>query len=197
MNRVNINNVIRSDVSSIKAELLDNSAVFLKKLVESLRVITDKPFSAYKVDLSLSYLKQVYERAFPGVKHGGPRISKVKETKTLVRNSSPDQDALSATWATRISLVDKAIVINLFKGIKFCRKVPSFVELIGLRSELSRRAIHNRIRVGNYIAHCTEANRSLLLFRQNKISHTKFLAEIKRKEKNEKNDNKPQQNKSN
>lgn len=58
--------------------------------------------------------------------------------------------------------------------------------MIGLRSELSSTTIQNRIRVGNYIAKCTEANTSILLFRSNKISHTKFLEEITRKQKKRK-----------
>ncbi len=185
MNKVKIKDVIKADLNSIKYELIENPRVFILELVKSLKLIKDKPFSAYKVDLSLSYLKKVYERAVIGVKHGGPRIPKAKECENFVRNLLPDQVTLSVTWAKSTPLVDKAIVINLFEGIKLRRKVPSFVELIGLRSELSATTIQNRIRVGNYIANFTEENRDILLFRSNKISHTKFLAEIDRKEKNE------------
>lgn len=184
MNEFKIKEVIQADLSSIKNELIENPEVFIKNLIESLRLIKDKSFSAYKVDLSLSYLKKVYESAFPSVKHGGPRTSKSKKPANSVRNSTQKQVGLSITWSKSISLVDKAIVINLFKGIRLRRKAPKFAELIALRSELSSAAIHKRIRVGNYIANCTEANMNILLFRRSKISHTKFLAEIIRKEKN-------------
>lgn len=183
MTKVKIKGVIQADLSSIKNELIENSEVFIKKLIESLRLIKDKTFSAYKVDLSLNYLKKVYESAFPSVKHGGTRTSKSKRPTNSVRNSTPEQVVFGATWSKSIPLVDKAIVINLFRGITFRKKAPSFVELIALRSGLSNRAIHNRIRVGNYIANCREENKSLLLFRSDKISRTKFLAEIIRKEK--------------
>ena len=189
MNEVNIKGIIQADIRSIKNELIENTAGFIQNLVKSLRVIKVKPFSAYKVDLSLSYLKKVYENAFPVAKHGGPRIAQAKESRNLFRDALPDQVTPSVTWATSISVVDKAIVINLFKGIKLIGKVPSFVELIRLRSELSRSTIQNKIRVGNYIANCTEDNVSILLFRSNKISHTKFLQEINKKEKKGKNEN--------
>lgn len=178
MNQVKIKDVIQADLRSIKNELIENSAGFIQNLIKSLKLIKVKPFSAYKVDLSLWYLKKVYESAFPSIRHGGPRISGSTEAQVVIRNSLHDQDALSATWVKNISLVDKSIVINLLKGIRFSRKVPSFVELIVLHSDLASRAIHNRIRVGNYIAICSKDNKDILLFRSNKISRTKFLAEI-------------------
>lgn len=184
MNEFNIKEVIQADLSSIKVELIENSEVFIKNLIGSLRLIKDKSFSAYKVDLSLSNLKEVYERAFPSVKHGGFRTSKAKKLAISVRNSTKFQEEQSSSWSKSLPLVDKAIVINLFKGIRLSKKVPSFVELIALRSELTSRAIRNRVRVGNYIANCMEANKSILLFRNKKITHSKFLAEIIRKEKN-------------
>ena len=186
MNQVKIKDVIQADLRSIKNELIENSAGFIQNLIKSLKLIKVKPFSAYKVDLSLSYLKRVYENAFPMVKHGGLRTSKAKESKNDGRNASTKQVALSSTWSKSTSVIDKAIVINLAKGIRLDRKIPSFVELLALRSGLSSRAIQKRIYVGDYVANCVEANRSLALFRKNKISHTRFLTEINKKETNQK-----------
>lgn len=183
MNESKIREVIQADISSIKSELIENPEVFIKKLVGSLRLIKDKSFSAYKVNLSLSYLKEVYERVLPSVKHGGPRTFKSRKLANSVRNSTQKQVEIISSWPKSVSLVDKAIVINLLKGVGLRKRAPSFAKLVALQSELTSRAIHYRIRVGNYIANCTEANRNILLFRSNEISYTKFLAEIIRKEK--------------
>jgi len=169
---------IREDIGSIKNELIENPEIFIQRLIESLGRIKNKPFSNYKVNLSLSYLKQVYERAFPSVKHGGLRSSKAKEFTSSEQKSSLGQVALSSTWSKNVSLVDRAALINLFKGIKHRGNLPSFVKLIASRTELSSRAIEKRIYVGDYIVNCTEVSRNIALFRSNKISHTKFLTEI-------------------
>ncbi len=188
MTKVKMKDLIQDDLSEIKTELIKNPEVFIQNLVGTLARTTKNPFSAYKFDLSLSYLKQVYERAFPSVKHGGPRISKVKESKECARESLSDQEELSSSWVKSVLLVDRAIIINLFKGIRHIREVPSFRELIEKRSEVSFRAIQKKIRAGNYIVNCTEAGRSIALFRRNKITHTEFLKfvieEEKKKEKN-------------
>lgn len=72
----------------------------------------------------------------------------------------------------------------MFKGVRLRGKAPSFVELIALRSELSKTIIGKKIRAGNYIVNCKEDNERVVLFRSNKISHSKFLAEIIKEEKN-------------
>lgn len=180
MAKLKIKDVIQDDLSSIKNELIENPTVFIQKLIESLGLVKKKTFSAYKEDLSLSYLKQVYERAFPYVKHGGTHIPKKNETKNFV---PPDQKKLSFSWVKSGPLADRVIIVNLFKGVKLRGKIPSFVELITLRSGLSKTSIGKKIRAGSYIANCKEVNESIVLFRSNKISHSKFLEEIIKEEK--------------
>lgn len=57
MYKIKINKKIQDDLNSIKNEVNVNPEVFIKKLIDSLRLIKDKTFSAYKLDLSLFYLK--------------------------------------------------------------------------------------------------------------------------------------------
>lgn len=88
---------------------------------------------------------------------------------------------LTSTWSKTVPIVERVIIKNLFKGIGHVGKVPSFSELIGLRSKLTSRTVRSRIRVGNYIINCMEDDKTIELFRSDKISHTKFLAEISKK----------------
>lgn len=103
----------------------------------------------------------MYEKAFPHVTHGGTRFPKKNETKNFV---PPDQKKLSFSWVKSGPLADRVIILNLFKGVRLHGKVPSFVELIAMRSELSKTSIGKKIRVGNYIANCTEEKESLTFF---------------------------------
>ena len=180
MTKLKIKEVIQDDLNSIKNELLENTEVFIQKLVESLGLVKKKTFSAYKECLSLNYLKQVYERAFPYVTHGGTHIPNKNETKNFV---PPDQKNLSFSWVKSGPLADRVIIVNLFKGVRLRGSVPSFVELVVMRSELSKTSIGKKIRAGSYIANCTEENERIVLFRSNKISYSKFLAEIITEEK--------------
>ncbi len=153
MTKLKIKDVIQDDLNSIKNELLENTEVFIQKLVESLGLVKKKTFSSYKEVLSLSYLKQVYERAFPHVTHGGTHVPKKNESKNFV---PLDQKKLSFSWVKSGPLADRIIIVNLFKGVRLRGKVPSFVELIAKRSELSKTSIGKKIRTGNYIANCRE-----------------------------------------
>lgn len=183
MTKRKIKEVIQDDIGSIKNELIENTEVFIVNLIKSLRPIKDKPFSNYKVNLSLAHLKQVYEKAFPSVKHGGPRIYKAKESVNIVQNSVPEQVTPGVTWFKNVDLVERAIVMNLLKGIVYHKKILTFVALIGFRSGLASTAIQTRIRVGNYIANCRGEGMSIALFRNNKISQKRLLTEIIKKEK--------------
>ena len=175
--------ILIQDMNAIKKEISENSRLFVQNVIKSLKLKKMQPFSEYKVDLSLFYLKQLHERIFPHTKHGAQLIAKFNKMNFKVIRGETDQVTESVTFRNSVSLHDRSIIINLLEGVKIQGRVPSFVKIISARSSLSRGTIQNRIRVGNYIANCTEANESLMLFRSNKISRTKFLEEIKKKKK--------------
>ncbi|GAG94203.1 unnamed protein product, partial [marine sediment metagenome] len=118
--------------------MIENPEVFLQNLIKSLKSIKSKPYSSYKVDLSLSYLKKVYEAAFPSIGHGGSRTFRADKTKDDVQNLSPNHVVLSTTWVKNVSLADRNILINLFQGINDRKNIPSFNRLIGLHTGLSQ-----------------------------------------------------------
>lgn len=178
MNKFSSKNFIQADLNSIRNDLINNSKAFIQNLIKSLKTKKNQPFTPYKIDLSLFYLKTAYEKAFPHKKHGGARRPKPKNSERLARISSPEQVAATVTWDKNISILEKSIVLNLLEGITIRKDVPSFVELICIRSELRRTSIQNRIRTGNYIIDCREIDKTILLYRSKKISHTRFLKEI-------------------
>lgn len=154
MNKVNLKDLIQDDLNSIKTELFKNPEAFMQTLFNSIRLFTH--FSAYKIGLSLNYLKLVNEKAFPFVKPGGDRVSRAKDSLEPVQNLLLKQVPSGGTWSKRVSLAERIIIINLFNDIKRVKKIPNFVELVGLRSKLSnnkisKSAIYNRIRVDSNI----------------------------------------------
>jgi len=64
MNKVD-RNIVKMDLSSVKKELFINPRLYIQDLIKSLTVKREPPFSAYKIDLSLTYLKELYEKTFP------------------------------------------------------------------------------------------------------------------------------------
>lgn len=178
MDRSNNKNFIQADLNSIRNDLIENSKVFIQNLVKSLKIKKNQPFTSYKIDLSLIYLKNAYEKAFPRIKHGGARFPKAKNSKDMAQNLLLQQVTATVTWDKNISIIEKSIVINLLEGTVIRKKVPSFVKLICIQSGLKRTAIQNRIRTGNYIIDRGEINKTILLYRSRKISHTRFLKEI-------------------
>lgn len=186
MNRFNNKNFIQADLNSIRNDLIKNSKVFIQNLIKSLKTKKNQPLMPYKIDLSLAYLKKAYEKAFPHKKHGGARIPKAKNSEFLTQKSSPKQVTATVTWDKNISIIEKSIVLNLLEGIPIRKDVPSFVGLICMQSKLRRTTIQNRIRTGNYIIDCKEINKTILLYRSKSISHTRFLKEILKSNKNSK-----------
>ena len=189
MNKVNLKDLIQDDLNSIKTEIFKSPEAFVQTLFNSIRLFTH--FSAYKIGLSLNYLKHVYEKAFPFVKHGGDRVSRTKDFLEPAQKSLQKQVAPDASWSKRVSLAERTIIINLFNDIKRVKKFPNFVELVGLRSKLlnnkiSSRAIHNRIRIGSYIVNSEKLDKNTALFRNNMILFTKFLKIVIREERRKK-----------
>lgn len=81
MTKVKIREVVQADLGSIKNEIIENPEVFIQNLVGSLGRTIKDPFSAYKMDLSLKYLKQVYESVYLFVKHGDFELLRRKDSK--------------------------------------------------------------------------------------------------------------------
>jgi hypothetical protein len=183
MNRFNNKNFIQADLNSIRNELIKNSRMFIQNLVKSLKTKKNQPFTSYKIDLSLIYLKNTYEKAFPHKKHGGVRFPKTKNSKNIAKNSLLDQVTKTVTWDKSISLLEKSIVLNLLEGIAIRKDVPSFVKLICVRSELRRTAIQNRIRVGKFAINSNKIDDLILLYRKKGVSHSKVLKEIRKLDK--------------
>ncbi len=112
MTKLKIKDAIQDDLGEIKIELIENPGVFIQKVVNSLKSKKSEPFSAYKVDLSLSYLKKIYEKAYPHKRRGGTHVPKEDEGKKIDEKSSLDQKTLSVVWDKSVPLVERAIVIN-------------------------------------------------------------------------------------
>lgn len=64
MNKVD-RNIVKMDLSSVKKELFTNPRLYIQDLIKSLKAKREPPFFAYKIDLSLTYLKELYKKIFP------------------------------------------------------------------------------------------------------------------------------------
>ncbi len=175
--------VLIKDVNEIRKEISDNSRSFVQNLIKSLKLKKQQPFSAYKVDLSLFYLKQVYERIFPHKKHGARLLSELNKANFKGIRRENDKVTESVTFRNGVSLLDRTVIINLLEGVKIRDQVPSFVKLVSLRSFLSRTTIQNRIRVGRYLVRCEKLWEVVLLYRKGLISHSQVLRQIDNLEK--------------
>lgn len=173
-----INFILSRDMSVIMREILDNSRSFVQNLIKSLKLKKQQPFSAYKVDLSLFHLKQVYERIFPQKKHGGQLL--VKNNKTNFKSSRDDTDQVTefVTFKNGVSLLDRSLIINLLEGVKTQGRIPNFVQIISVRSSLSRGTIQNRIRVGRYLIESESSTNIALKYRKGLLKHSQVLNEI-------------------
>jgi hypothetical protein len=173
-----MNDQIVRDVNAIKREISDNSRLFIQSLIKSLKLKKHQPFSHYKIDLSLFYLKQLYERNFPQKKHGANLLS--NRDKMHIKKSREETDRVteSVTFRNGISLLNRTIIINLLEGVKYRDQVPSFVKLVSNRSFLSRSTIQNRIRVGQWLTNDTILSDVILQYRKGLISHSQVLRQV-------------------
>jgi len=175
--------VLIKDINAIRKEISDNSRSFVQNLMKSLKLKSQQPFSAYKVDLSLFYLKQVYERIFPQKKHGGHLALKNGEIDLKTSRSETYNVRETLTLRRDVPLLDRSIIINLFEGVKIRNRIPSFVELISKRVSLSKTTIQNRIRVGKFAINSDKIDDLILLYRKKEVSHSKVLKEIRKLDK--------------
>lgn len=176
MNEV-LNQTIR-DLNAIKREISDNSRLFVQNLVKSLKLKKHQPFSSYKVDLSLFYLKYVYENIFPQKKHGAKLLSDRKKTHLVSLREKSDKVTEAVTFRNDISLIHRTLIINLLESVEFQDKMPSFVQLISLRTMLSRATIQNHIRVGKSLVKSKKWSDLALMYRNGTISHSQVLRQI-------------------
>lgn len=173
-------NLVSNDLLDAKKELFTNPKLYIQDLLKSLKAKGGHPFSAYKIDISLTYLKWVYEDSFPQKKHGGHLISKNGETDSDMSRGETHNVKVSFTLTKDILLPKRAIIQNLLQGVQIQDHIPSFVDLIAKRVSLSKTAIQNRIRVGTYAMHSDKIEDLLLLYRKKEVSHTKVLMEIRK-----------------
>ncbi len=172
--------LVSNDLSDVKKELFTNPKLYIQDLLKSLKAKGIHPFSAYKIDISLIYIKRLYEKVFPQKKHGGHLISKNGETDSDMSRGETHNVKVSFTLTKDLLLPERAIIRNLFEEIQVRDQVPSFVELIAKSVSLSKIAIQNRIRLGNYAMGKDKIEDLLLLYRHKEISHTKVLKEIRK-----------------
>ena len=173
-------NLVSIDLSNIKKELFTNPKLYIHDLLKSLKAKGRHPFSAYKIDISLIYLKRLYEKIFPQRKHGGHLTSRNREIDLNKSRGETHNVKLSFTLTKDILLPEKAIIQNLFEEVQFRDHIPSFVELIAKSVSLSKTAIQNRIRVGNYAICDDRIEDLLLLYRNKEVSRTKVLKEMRK-----------------
>ena len=166
------------DMNAIKKEISDNSRLFVQNVIKSLKLKKQQPFSEYKVDLSLFYLKQLYERIFPHKKHGAKLFSEINKTNSKVILSKTDQVTRSVTFRNGVSLHDRSIIRNLLEGVKIQGQLPSFVKVVSIRSYLSRTTIQRRIRVGKHLTSSEKPTILALNYRKGLITHTQVLRDI-------------------
>ena len=182
MSKVN-SNIVKMDLGSVKIELFNNPRLYIQDLLKSLKLKRDPPFSAYKIDLSLTYLKELYEKVFPQKKHGGHLTSKNGEFDLDMSRDEAYKGEESFTLKKGIPLLERSIILNLFEGVEIRNHIPSFVELISTRVSLSKTAIQNRIRVGKYAINSDKIDDLILLYRKKVVSHSKVLKEIRKLDK--------------
>ena len=182
MNKVD-RNIVKMDLSFVKKELFTNPRLYIQDLIKSLTVKREPPFSAYKIDLSLTYLKELYEKVFPQKKHGGHLASKNGDINLSTSRDETYNVKASFTLTKDIPLLERAIIKILFEGVIIRNHIPSFVELISTRVSLSKTAIQNRIRVGKYAINSDKIADLILLYRKKGVSHSKVLKEIRKLDK--------------
>lgn len=172
-------NFLIKDMNAIKKEISDNSRLFVQNLIKSLKLKKLQPFSSYKVDLSLFYLKQLYERIFPHKKHGAQLLPELNKANFKGIRGENVKVTESVTFRNGVSLYDKSIILNLLEGVRIQGRMPSFVKLISVRSSLSRATVQNRIRVGRFLTQGKISSKIALLYRSGYLSRSKVLREIK------------------
>ena len=99
-------NFLIKDLNVIKKEISDNSRSFVQNLIKSLKLKKQQPFSAYKVNLSLFYLKQLYERIFPHKKHRAQLLSELNEANFKGIRGENDKVTESVAFRNGVSLYD-------------------------------------------------------------------------------------------
>ena len=180
----NINNkvpgIVNSDLISVKKELFTNPRFYIQNLLNSLKARRNSPFSAYKIDLSLTFLKGLYEKVFPQKKHGGHLSSRLGESNLNTSKDETYNVKDSFTLRKDVLLSDRAIIKILVEGIKVRNQIPSFVELISTRVSFTKTAIQNRIRVGKSMFDSEGIEDLILLYRKKETSHSKILKEIRK-----------------
>ncbi len=179
MNKVN-RNIVNKDLITIKKELYINPRLYIQDLLKSLTVKRRPPFPAYKVDLSLAYLKSLYEHNFPQIKHGGHLAHNNNEIDSNMSRGKTYNVKECFTLKKGILLPHRSIIKNLFEVTHIQNHIPSFVEIISKRVSLSKTAIQNRIRVGKYMINSERIDDLILLYRKKGASHSKVLKEIRK-----------------
>ena len=168
--------ILIQDMNAIKKEISDNSRVFVQNLIKSLKLKKPQPFSEYKIDLSLFYLKELYERIFPHKKHGAQLMAEFTKTNSKWIKGETYQVIESVTFRNGVSLHNRTIIINLLEGVEFQDRIPNFVQIISARSSLSRGTIQNRIRVGRFLIRSESP--IVLKYRRGLIKYSQVLNEI-------------------
>lgn len=182
--RSNINKkvpgIVNTDLISVKTELFTNPRLYIQNVLKSLKIKGESPFSGYKTDLSLTFLKDLYEKVFPRKKHGGHLSSRLGESNLNTSRDETYNVKDSFTLRKDVLLSDRAIIKILVEGIKVRNRIPSFVELISTRVSFTKTAIQNRIRVGKSMFDSDGIEDLILLYRKKEISHSKVLKEIRK-----------------
>jgi hypothetical protein len=173
-----MNNQIIQDINAIKREISENSRTFIQNLIRSLELKTHQSFSAYKVDLSLYYLKHLYEKVFPQKRHGGNLTTDLNQKHSKKIRIEIVRVTESVTLRKSVPLLERTIIINLFEGVKFRNSIPSFIKLFSERSSLSRSTIQNRIRVGKYLIEGKMFSEIASKYRIGLVNHSYILRKI-------------------
>ena len=99
-----MNDQIKKDLNAIKREISTNSRQFVQNLIKSLKLKKSQPFSPYKVDLSLFYLKNVYEVIFPQKRQGASLISNRNKSDSTKDREETDKVTESVTFKKGVSI---------------------------------------------------------------------------------------------
>ena len=172
--------LVNNDLNAVKVELFTHPRSYIQDLLKSLKVKKEAPFPSYRIDISLAYLKNLYENVFPHKRHGGHLSSRFGESKLNTSRDETYNVKDGFTLRKDVLLSDRAIIKILVEGIKIRNQIPSFVELISTRVSFTKTAIQNRIRVGKSMFDSEGIEDLILLYRKKEISHSKILKEIRK-----------------
>jgi hypothetical protein len=182
--------IIAQDIATIQKNLIQNPKKYITTLLNAVNT-SPKLFTnltSYILDLSLAYIKQIYEDCFPETSQGG-----FLKEKSALRNGKYKSDRMtpinlpfSERLHTRfirsnISIKMRPIILILFQDCRTLSRIPSFVHLLVIKTTKSKRTVYRYIQRGESILHQTVDANLIIAYRNGNVTPTQYYQQMSSK----------------